>query len=107
MLKFVVVLHRKQGLSPDDFVENLREEHGPMAECIPGLRRYVQNYVVSDPKRKRPDWDAVVEMYWDDWSAMEAGWATPEGRAATEHLETLAELGRTTWSVVREEIRRQ
>lgn len=86
MLKFVVVLCRRADLSPEQFDANLRNEHGPMAERIPGLRRYVQNHVVTDPHRKHPGWDAIVELYWDDWAAMEAAWTTPEGQRATRHL---------------------
>jgi hypothetical protein len=45
-------------------------------------------------------------MSWDDWAAMEAAWKTPEGRRATSHLAELADLSRSTWSVVGEEVRR-
>ena len=106
MLKFVVVLYRRPDLSPEAFFANLRDEHGPLAERIPGLRRYVQNHVLPDPRREHPGWDAVIELYWDDWASMEAAWATPEGQAATNHLQTLADLSRTTWSVVQEHVRR-
>jgi uncharacterized protein (TIGR02118 family) len=84
MLKFVVVLYRRPDLSPGRFHEVLRDEHGPMAEQLPGLRKYVQNHVVPDPNRLPPGWDAVVELFWDDWAAMEAAWKTPEGRRVTQ-----------------------
>jgi uncharacterized protein (TIGR02118 family) len=106
MVKFVVVLYRKPGLTAEEFSENLRNEHGPMAERIPGLRRYVQNHVVPDPGRSHPGWDAVVELSWDDRATMEAAWKTPEGQRATDHLGAFADLSRTTWSIVTEEIRR-
>lgn len=106
MVKFVVVLYRKPGLSAEAFFANLRDEHGPLAERLPGLRRYVQNHVVADPTRRHPGWDAVIELSWDDRDAMEAAWRSPEGRAATDHLEVLADLSRSTWSIVREEVRR-
>jgi uncharacterized protein (TIGR02118 family) len=106
MLKFVVVLYRRPDLSPDEFHANLRGEHGPLAEQLPGLRRYVQNHVVADPSRKHPGWDAVVELYWDDWQAMEAAWRSPEGRRATDHLKEFVDLSRSTWAVVQEEVRR-
>lgn len=76
MLKFVVVLYRRPDLSGEAFLANLRDEHGPMAERIPGLRRYVQNHVMPDSTRTHPGWDAVVELYWDDRAAMEAAWAS-------------------------------
>ena len=107
MLKFVVVLYRKPGLTAGQFAQNLRHEHGPLAERIPGLRRYVQNHVVADATRAHPGWDAVVELYWDDWAAMEAAWKTPQGQAATAHLAELADLARSSWSVVKEEVRRE
>ena len=105
MVKFIVVLYRRPDLTADRFHAILREEHGVMAEQLPGLRRYVQNQVVSDPSRKHPGWDAVVELYWDDWDSMEAAWRAAEGRRATEHLADFVDLSRSTWSVVHEEIR--
>jgi uncharacterized protein (TIGR02118 family) len=106
MVKFVVVLHRKPGTTRAQFRQYLERVHGPMAEAIPGLRRYVQNHVVEDPSRANPGWDAVVELYWDDRDAMEQGWASAEGQRATADLEAFADLGRTTWSLVDERVRR-
>jgi uncharacterized protein (TIGR02118 family) len=106
MLKFVVVLYRRPDLSIEQFRAILRGEHGTMAERIPGLRKYVQNQVAPDASRRHPGWDAVVELYWDDWPSMEAAWLTPEGQRATEHLSEFVDLSRSTWSVVDEEVRR-
>ena len=106
MLKFMVVLYRRKDLSAEEFAANLRQIHAPMAERIPGLRRYVQNHVASDLSRKHPGWDAIVELYWDDRVSMEAAWHSPEGEAATKHLEEFAELSKSTWAIVDEEVRR-
>jgi uncharacterized protein (TIGR02118 family) len=106
MVKFMVVLYRREDLSPEAFAANLRQIHGPMAERIPGLRRYVQNHVASDPSRKHPGWDAIVELYWDDKESMEAAWRSREGQAATEHLKDFVDLAKSTWAIVDEEVRR-
>jgi uncharacterized protein (TIGR02118 family) len=106
MLKFVVVLYRRPDVSGEQFRAILRGEHRAMAESLPGLRKYVQNHVVSDPNRKHPGWEAVVELSWDDWATMEAAWLTPEGQRATAHLEEFVDLSRSTWSVVDEEVLR-
>lgn len=106
MLKFVVVLYRRADLSEEQFHEHLRNEHGPMAERLPGLRRYVQNHVLPDANRQHPGWDAVVELFWDDWASMETAWRTPEGERATRHLAEFVDLSRSSWSVVSEEVRR-
>jgi uncharacterized protein (TIGR02118 family) len=102
MIKFMVVLYRRPDFTPEHFRRHLQEVHGPLAQNLPGLRKYVQNLVRSDPKRKPPAWDAVVELYFDDWSSMEAAWAGPQGAASDADLPAFADLTRTTWSVVDE-----
>jgi uncharacterized protein (TIGR02118 family) len=105
VIKFSVVLYRRPDVSAERFHAILRKEHGAMAEQLPGLRRYVQNHVSADPNRKHPGWDAVVELYWDDWASMEAAWRSTQGQRSTEHLADFVDLSRTTWSVVDEETR--
>jgi uncharacterized protein (TIGR02118 family) len=102
MLKFLVVLYKKPEMSTEDFRQYLRYVHGPLAQKLPGLRNYVQNYVVADPKRKPPGWDGIVELYFEDWAAMEAAWASPEGAASDADLRAFVDLSRTRWSVVEE-----
>ena len=102
MLKFMVVLYRRPELTPEQFQQHLREIHGPLAKNLPGLRKYIQNHVCDDPKRPSPGWDAVIELYFDNWPAMEAAWASPQGAASDADLAVFADLTRTTWSVVDE-----
>jgi uncharacterized protein (TIGR02118 family) len=106
MLKFMVVLCRRPDQSPAQFHAYLRDVHGPLAEALPGLRRYIQNHVAPDPTRSHPGWDAVIELYWDSHEAMEAAWRAPEGQAATDDLAAFADLSRTTWSIVEADVRR-
>lgn len=106
MIKFMVVLSRRPGMSEKGFRRILEREHGAMAEALPGLRKYIQNHVAPDPSRAHPAWDAVVELFWDDRASMEAAWASPEGQLATAHLAEFADLERTSWSIVREDVRR-
>jgi uncharacterized protein (TIGR02118 family) len=102
MLKFMVVLYRRPDLSQQEFRRHLMEVHGPLAQKLPGLRRYVQNYVSDDPNRNHPGWDAIVELYFEDYGAMERAWASAEGKASDADLPLFADLKRTTWSVVEE-----
>jgi uncharacterized protein (TIGR02118 family) len=51
MVKFLVVLHRKPRLTAEQFRTYFIEVHQPLAQRIPGLRRYKQNFVLPDPKR--------------------------------------------------------
>lgn len=102
MLKFVTVLRRKPDWSHEKFRDYFVRIHGPLAQKIPALRRYKQNFPAPDPERQPPEWDAVIELYFDSKEAMEAAWDTAEGRAATADLEVFADLARTSWSVVDE-----
>jgi uncharacterized protein (TIGR02118 family) len=102
MLKFMVVLYKRPDMSSEEFRRYLRDVHGPLAKNLPGLRRYVQNFVQADRKRKPAAWDAVIELYFDDWVSMEAAWASAEGAASDADLPALADLSRTSWSVVEE-----
>jgi uncharacterized protein (TIGR02118 family) len=102
MLKFVVVLYRRSGMSSADFRKHLRDIHGPLARKLPGLRKYVQNYPAEDARRKAPPWDAIVELYWDDRPTMEAAWKSPEGKASDADLPLFADMEGTSWSVVEE-----
>jgi uncharacterized protein (TIGR02118 family) len=100
LLKFIVVLHQRHDQSDAQFRDYLRNVHGPIAKRLPGLRKYVQNYPAADPTRKPPAWSAVIELYWDDWEAMEAAWKSPEGQRATADLEPFADLNLSSWAVV-------
>jgi uncharacterized protein (TIGR02118 family) len=101
MLKFMVVLYRRAGMTAEEFRRHLQQVHGPLAKKLPELRKYVQNYACADPKRA-PGWDAIVELYFDDWAAMEAAWDSAEGAASDADLPLFADLSRTTWAAVDE-----
>ncbi len=54
MLKFMVVLYRRPDLTPAQFRRHLEQIHAPLAKALPGLRKYRQNHVCTDTKRKHP-----------------------------------------------------
>jgi len=102
VIKFVVLLYKKPGMSTDAFITHLKNIHGPLALRLPRLRRYRQNLVVEDGKRQRPPWDALVELFFDNRADFEAAWETPEGKASDADLPLFLDLDRTSWSVVEE-----
>ena len=104
MLKFIVVLTRREGTSAVEFERYFKEVHEPLAKNIPGLKRYVHNFVVDDARRKRPEWDAIIELYFDDRASMESAWESAQGRASTDDLAVFADLAKSAWSVVEEAV---
>jgi uncharacterized protein (TIGR02118 family) len=101
MLKFMVVLYKRPDLTHAAFRRHLQEIHGPLAKDLPGLRKYVQNVICPDPTRT-PQWDGVIELYFDNWPSLEAAWASPQGAASDADLPAFADMSRSSWSVVEE-----
>jgi uncharacterized protein (TIGR02118 family) len=104
MLKFMVVIYRKPGLTEAEFRRHLQQVHGPLAKQLPGLKKYVQNFVSDDSKRESPGWDAIVELFFESRAAMDAAWESPQGKASDADLPLFVDMSRTTWSVVEETI---
>ena len=102
MVKFIVVMKRKPGMTKEEFRRFFDEVHAPLARRIPEVLRYVRNLPVEDPKRPAPAWDAVVEFHFADRDALERAWASPQGIAGTDDLANLTDPGATTWAVVEE-----
>jgi uncharacterized protein (TIGR02118 family) len=83
MLKLVCVVHKRAGMSTDDFRQYWLETHGPIAAKIPGLRKYTQVYAHAGPDGSSPPFDGLAELWFDDESALEAAMASPEIGAAS------------------------
>lgn len=104
MIKFVVVCHRRGGLSREEFRRYFREVHGPLAMAIPHVRRYVQNFVEPDPATGDPPWDAVIEFWFDDRTTYDAAWRSPEGRRAAADNGNFMDMEKTAWAIVDERV---
>ena len=98
----MVVLYRRPDLTSEQFRHHLETIHATLAKALPGLHRYKQNHVLADATRRHPDWDAIIELYFENWESMEAAWSSPQGKASDADLPAFADLTRTTWSVVEE-----
>jgi uncharacterized protein (TIGR02118 family) len=98
MTKVLVMLHKQDGQSWDDFQHYWQEEHGPIAARIPGLRRYIQNHATD---RGNVPY-AVAELYFDSPEALQEALATPEGQAAIGDLGNFVDGEKTGMTVVDE-----
>lgn len=67
MIKMVDLIVRKEGVSHEEFVEWWLDDHAPLAARLPGVRKYATT-VANDPDRA--GYDGVLELYFDDTSAM-------------------------------------
>jgi uncharacterized protein (TIGR02118 family) len=85
MLKVMVLLAKRSGLSIAEFRRHWLEVHAPLVHALPGLRRYVQDHVVSnlDIPAAVPlgvEIDGIAELWFDDEAAVQRAFASEADR---------------------------
>ena len=74
----MILLKKKSTLTDEQFARYWLETHAQLAKKMPGLRKYVVN-VVRRPPNKEPDYNGVVELWFDDVAEMKKAFRSPEG----------------------------
>jgi uncharacterized protein (TIGR02118 family) len=88
--KRISLLTRNPGMSREEFLAHWRD-HEALALAVPGLRRFVLNHIEDQPTRRDvttldiAEIDGIAESWWDDRSANEHAYTTPEGRRWLAH----------------------
>ena len=66
MIKVIVTMKRKAGLTQDEFSRYWKETHAQVAlERLPGIVKYVQNHLLR-LNDKEPPYDGVAELWFKD-----------------------------------------
>ena len=70
MIKMIGMMKRKPGISPQEFARYWKEEHAPLGfEVLPDdipIRGYIQNCTHRSEGDPEPEFDGVVEVWFDD-----------------------------------------
>jgi uncharacterized protein (TIGR02118 family) len=67
--------------------------HAPLVERVPGLRRYVQNHVVSTPfDENEPAYAGVGEAWLDDLAAAQVALESDEWAAVIDDAKTFMDF---------------
>src|SRR5436190_12422015 len=76
VIKMIITLKRREGMTHDEFTHYQRKIHRPMLLEIPEWEKYVRRFVVSypvpAPRYPEPDYDSVVEAWFDSMEDLEA-----------------------------------
>ncbi len=76
MIKMIITIKRREGMSHDEFVRYQRDVHRPLLMAIPEasryIRRFVVSYPISAPDYSGPDYDSVIEAWFDSMADMNA-----------------------------------
>jgi uncharacterized protein (TIGR02118 family) len=87
----MIVLY-KSPKDPATFDQHYATTHVPLAKKIPGLRKYeVSQGPIMTPLGPSP-LRLVATLHFDDMQAMQTAFSSPEGRAAGEDAQSLADL---------------
>lgn len=98
MIKMVVEVWKKPGMTDEQFASRWLNEHGALVRKharAMGFLRYVQSHKVSSPEIdafaegrgwKRPP-DGLTEVWWESKEAMQAAMSSPEGMEASAILQ--------------------
>jgi uncharacterized protein (TIGR02118 family) len=103
MIKLVYCLTKKPGLTDEQFFHYWKDAHGPLGARIPHVRRLVQSQRITVPGDPRPpDYDGVVELWFDDEAALLAARRSPEWKASSDDEVNFIDRSRVAYFVTRE-----
>ena len=74
-------------MTEEQFAKYWLGGHAPLARKMPGLRKYVVNLVKRPPDRE-PEYNGVVELWFDDRDSMKKAFASPEGQQTQKDSQT-------------------
>lgn len=84
MLKLIVCIKRKPGLSREEFGAYWRNNHGPLVKSVPEFMRHVRKYVQCHLAEGTesligsiPDYDGVGELWFDSPETLQQAFNEP------------------------------
>jgi len=83
MIKFTILLRKREDLTHDEFVEYHKTNHAPLFTSLPEVKKYVRKYVqghtlpVALPGMPPPAYDGTTELWFDDVDSIAKVFAAP------------------------------
>lgn len=103
MIKLVYCITKKTGMSDEEFFRYWRDVHGPIGARIPHVRRLVQSHRITIAgDARQPDYDGLVELWFDDEAALLAARSSPEWKASSDDEAHFIDHSRVAYFVSRE-----
>jgi uncharacterized protein (TIGR02118 family) len=103
MLKLMILLHRREGMSVEDFRRYWRESHSPLLRQLPGLQRLVFNHGLADETGGAPAYDGISEDWFESVETAQAAMASAAGQAVAADTPNFVDLSRLRVIAVEEE----
>lgn len=81
MQKLIVLLHRREGMSTEEFHRYWREAHAPLLLRLPDLQRLVFNYGQVSWTGEQPAFDGISEDWFESEEAVQASFKSAARQA--------------------------
>lgn len=96
MIRYIVVLRRRQDLSREEFLRVWMGEHLPMAQSLPGVRAvtFLPSVYADSP------FDGMGTLDFDDVESLETCLATEQAKRLRAHTSTFADSDASSRVVV-------
>jgi|SRR5277367_3747170 len=105
MIKVVYCIIKKAGLTDEEFFRYWESVHGPIGARIPRLRKLVQSHRLTLPgDERRPGYDGIAELWFDDMEALLAARQSPEWKASTDDEVNFVDHDRVAYFVSEERV---
>ena len=98
--KLVILGPRKDGLSHEDCIEYMKDEHVPKVKDLPGLRKYKTAIPVNPDEA---GYDEIAELWFDDPEAVDAALQSEAGQEVMADAEEFVETENAEMIVVTDE----
>ena len=103
MVKVILLLTRREGMSVEEFKRYAREQHAPLLRQLPGLTRLVVNYAQPDHTGSMPPYDAIAEDWFESGEAMAAAFQSAAGEAVQRDAANFLDLTKFQMIMVQED----
>jgi len=110
MIKRVILLKRRRGLSLEDFRQQYEEVHVSLAlNFLPTIRKYVRNYITKNASpagAAEPEFDCISEQWFEDMEGYQAMMVTASdgdaGQALRHSLQAFVDAAKLVHFLVEE-----
>ncbi len=103
MIKVILLLTRREGMSVEDFQRYAREHHVPLLRQLPGLTRLVVNYAQPDHTGSPPPYDAIAEDWFESGQAMASAFQSAAGESVQRDASNFLDMTKFQMIVVQED----
>jgi uncharacterized protein (TIGR02118 family) len=91
VIKVVFAFRKRSTMEWEEFRRYAADEHAPLVEQLPELRRYVQSLVLPDQTPEPRPFDGVAELWFDSEEAYRRAFDSPVGRAVVADASNYAD----------------